>query len=71
VALTDEQTVRLRAVQASMAIEGHVVSDEQARAWTEECLARGDAQKVAALQIEDGMSYEAMRAELRRVGLED
>lgn len=70
-ALTDEQLTRMRAVQASMAIEGHMVSDEQARAWTEEYQASGRAEKVGALRIEAGMSYEAMRAELRRVGLED
>lgn len=69
-ALTDEQVTRMRAVQASMAIEGHEVSDEQARAWTEACLASGQPEKVAALRIEPGMSYEAMRAELRRAGLE-
>ena len=60
----------MRAVQASMAIEGHVVTDEQARAWTQECLASGPMEKIGALRITDGMSYEAMRAELRRVGLE-
>ncbi len=69
-ALTDEQLARMRAVQASMAIEGHEVSDEQARAWTEAYLASGQPEKVAALRIDAGMSYEAMCAELRRVGLE-
>ena len=69
-ALTDQQLARMRAVQASMAIEGHEVSDEQARAWTQESLADGRCEKVGALRIDAGMSYEAMRAELRRVGLE-
>ena len=69
-ALSDDQLIRMRAVQASMAIEGHEVSDEQAQAWTEECLGAGQSEKVGALRIEAGMSYEAMRAELRRVGLE-
>ena len=69
-AFTDEQLARMRAVQASMAIEGHHISDEQARAWTEEYLAGGRSEMVGALRIEEGMSYEAMRAELRRVGLE-
>ena len=68
--LTDEQLARMRAVQASMAIEGHEVSDEQARAWTEAYLASGRLEKVGALCIEPGMSYEAMRMELLRVGLE-
>ena len=60
----------MQAVQASMAIEGHQVSDEQARIWTEEHLASERPEKLAALRIDPGMSYEAMRAELRRVGLE-
>ena len=60
----------MRAVQASMAIEGHEVCDEQARAWAQESVADGRSEKVAALRIDAGMSYEAMRAELRRVGLE-
>ena len=68
--LTDEQLARMQAVRASLAIEGHVVDDAQARAWTEEYLAAGGPDKVAALRINPGMSYEAMRAELRRVGLE-
>ena len=53
-----------------MAIEGHQVSNEQARVWTEEYLASERPEKLAALRIDPGMSYEAMRAELRRVGLE-
>ena len=64
-ALTDEQLTRMRAVQASMAIEGHEVSDEQARAWTEQYLADGRADKVGAVRIGDRMSYVAMRAEGR------
>ena len=67
---TDEQLVRMRAVQASMAIEGHEVTDEQARAWTEEYLAGDRPGRIEALRIDAGMTYEAMRAELRRVGLE-
>ena len=70
-ALTDEQLIRMRAVQASMAIEGHQVSDEQAWVWTEAYLASGQPEKVAALRIDADMSYEAMCAELRRVGLEN
>ena len=69
-AFTDEQLTRMRAVQASMAIEGHEVSEEQARTWTQEFLAAGSSEKIGALRIEPGMSYEAMHAELRRVGLE-
>ena len=53
-----------------MAIEGHEISDEQARVWTEEHLAGGHPEKVEDLRINANMSYEAMRAELRRVGLE-
>ena len=53
-----------------MAIEGHEVSDEQARVWAEEQLASGRIEKVGTLRIDPGMDYEAMRAELRRVGLE-
>ena len=53
-----------------MAIEGHEISDEQARAWAEEHLASGRTEKVGALRIDPSMDYEAMRAELRRVGLE-
>ena len=69
-AFTDEQLTRMQAVQASMAIEGHEVSEEQARTWTQEFLAAGSSENIGALRIEPGMSYEAMRAELRRVGLE-
>lgn len=69
-ALTDEQLARMRAVQASMAIEGHEISEEQAQAWMEEHVASGRQEKVGALRIDPAMSYEAMRAELRRVGLE-
>ena len=69
-ALTDEQLARMRAVQASMAIEGHEISEEQARAWMEEHVASGRQEKVGTLRIDPAMSYEAMRAELQRVGLE-
>lgn len=69
-ALSDEQLARMRAVQASMAIEGHEVGDELARTWTQEYLAGDRPEKLAALRIDPSMSYEAMRAELRRVGLE-
>ena len=68
--LTDAQLARMRAVQASMAIEGHQVDDERARTLAEEYFTSGREEKLADLRIDPGMSYEAMRAELRRVGLE-
>lgn len=60
----------MRAVQASLAIEGHHVDDERARALTEEYFASGREEKLAALRIDPSMDYEALRAELRRVGLD-
>ena len=68
--LTDAQLARMKAVQASMAIEGHQVDDERARALAEKYFASGREEKLTALRIDPGMSYEAMRAELRRVGLD-
>lgn len=68
--LTDEQLTRARAVQASLAIEGHQVSDERAHELAAEYFASGREEKLGELRVDPLMDYEALRAEMRRVGLD-
>ena len=67
--ITDEQLTRARAVQASLAIEGHQVGDERALELAAEYFASGREEKLGELRIDPSMDYEALCAELRRVGL--
>ena len=68
--LTDDQLIRVQAVQASLAIEGHQVSDERAQELAAEYFASGGEEKLGAMRIDPAMDYEALCAELRRVGLD-
>ena len=71
-ALNDEQRARVKAVQGTLAIEGHVVSDERARVVAERYFASGREEKIASLPIDpDAMNYDDLVAALQRAGLED
>lgn len=70
-ALNDEQRARVKAVQDTLAIEGHVVSDERAQIVAERYFASGREEKIAALTVNpDTMSYDDLVAALQRAGLE-
>ncbi len=68
--LTNDQLTRAQAVQASLAIEGHQVSNERAQELAAEYFASGREEKLGELRIDPAMDYEALRAELRRVGID-